>query len=61
MNPNEAIQSLSRITQASARLMADMHLSGQPRDMQGEVDHMQANLDHVRAQVDAWRGKPVTR
>lgn len=50
-DPNNAIQSLSRIAQAASRLMAHMHFHGKPIDPQEEVDHMQANLDHVRKEL----------
>lgn len=49
--PNDAIQSLSRIVQASARLMALMHWADATVDPNEELDHIQANLDHVRKEV----------
>lgn len=51
-NPNDAIQSLSRMIAAAARLMASMHLHGKPVDFNEELDHMQANLDRIRAEVE---------
>jgi len=46
-DPNDAIQSLARITQAATRLMAHMHCAGRATDPEEEVAHMRANLDHV--------------
>ena len=50
-DPNDAIQSLSRIAQAASRLMAHMHFHGKLIDLKEEVDHMQANLNHVRKEL----------
>lgn len=50
-DPHDAIQSLSRIAQAAARLMADMHRYGKAIDPDEEIDHMQANLNFVRKEV----------
>ena len=51
-NPNDAIQSLSRLIAAAARPMTSMHLHGKPVDFNEELDHMQANLDRIRAEVE---------
>jgi hypothetical protein len=48
---NDAIQSLARIAQAAARLMATMHSRGKPCDPDEEIAHMLANLRHVERQV----------
>lgn len=50
-DPNDAIQSLARIAEAAARLMADMHYRGEAVDRNEEIDHMRANLDRVARQV----------
>lgn len=50
-DPNDAIQSLARIAEAAARLMAHMHYAGKATDPQEEIDHMRANLDHVAREV----------
>jgi len=49
--PNDAIQNLARIAQASARLMARMHWADACVDPDEEIAHMQANLDAVRREV----------
>jgi hypothetical protein len=49
--PNDAIQSLARLTQAAARLMARMHYADAAVDPDEEIAHMRANLDRVAAQV----------
>ncbi|MGC0143170.1 hypothetical protein [Pseudactinotalea sp. Z1732] len=50
-DPNDSIQSLARIAQAAARLMADMHRYGGAIDVHEEIDHMQGNLNLVRKEV----------
>lgn len=50
-DPYDAIQSLSRIAQAAARLMAQMHRSDAAVDPDEEIGHMRANLDHVAREV----------
>lgn len=52
---NDAIQSLSRIGQATARWMAEIHRSGSTRDPEEELAHIRANVDHLAriARVDA--------
>ena len=50
-DPNDAIQSLARIAEAAARLMAHMHHDGDTSDPDDDVTHMQANLDFVAKQV----------
>lgn len=47
----EVITSLSRITQAAARLTVAVHVQGRAVDLDEEIDHMQANLDRVRKVV----------
>lgn len=54
-DPNDAIQSLSRIVQASARLIAHMHYVDALVDLHAEIDHIQANLNHVRELVQNAR------
>jgi hypothetical protein len=54
-DPNDAIQSLARMTAAAARLMAHMHHTGRATDPEDEITHMQANLDHVVEQVKDLR------
>jgi hypothetical protein len=54
-DPNNAIQSLSLIAQAAARLMGDMHYLNATVDRKEELDHIQANLNHVRKLVEEGR------
>ena len=53
-DPNDAIQSLSRIAAAAARLMAHMHHAGKATDPNEEIGHMRANLNHVAEQVTKY-------
>lgn len=51
---NDAIQSLARICEASARLMAHMHRRAVvATDPNEEIEHMRANLNHVEQLVKA--------
>jgi hypothetical protein len=55
---NDTIQSLSRIAQAAARMMADLHYRRRLADVEGEVPHMRANLDRITTLLDSASRKP---
>jgi len=44
---NDAIQSLSRVGQASVRWIAKMHRTNRVADPEDELAHIRANLDRV--------------
>lgn len=47
MNNDEAIRSLSRVSQAATRWMEWMHWAGTVGDPDGEMDYIIANLERV--------------
>lgn len=54
-DPNDAIQSLARITKAAAEMMAKMHYYANTIDPDEHLGHIQANLDHVKKLVNEAR------